>query len=170
MTTTAKKMVNQAKSWVGRHEDTNGHCEIIDLYNSKRSKGCGFKMKHTGEWCAAFISACAIKCKATDIIPVECHCNHMINQFKKKKRWIENENTIPKVGDIVFYDWQDTGKGNNTSPADHVGIVESVDKKTKTFVVIEGNYKRSVKRRTFKFNSRYLRGFARPKYAKFLLR
>lgn len=164
MATTAKKYVAQANSWLGLHEDTQGHHQIIDLYNSRRFKGCGFKMKYTGEWCAAFVSACAIKCKATDIIPVECHCNHMIKKFKKKKAWIENENVVPQIGDIVFYDWQDNGKGNDKDPADHVGIVESVDENAKTFVVIEGNYKRSVKRRKMKFNAKCLRGFARPKY------
>ena len=166
MATTAQKYVSQAKSWLGLHEDTGGHKQIIDLYNSVAHKGCGFKMKYTGEWCAAFVTACAIKCGATDIIPPECHCNHMIEKFKKKKVWIENENTIPQVGDIVFYDWQDKGKGNDKDPADHVGIVESVNKDAKTFVVIEGNYRKSVKRRYLKFNAKCLRGFARPKYKK----
>ena len=166
MATTAQKYVNQAKSWLGLREDTGGHKQIIDLYNSVAHKGCGFKMKYTGEWCAAFVTACAIKCGATDIIPPECHCNHMIEKFKKKKVWIENENIVPQVGDIVFYDWQDKGKGNDTAPADHVGIVESVNKDAKTFVVIEGNYRKSVKRRYLKFNAKCLRGFARPKYKK----
>ena len=123
-------------------------------------------MKYTGEWCAAFVTACAAKCGATDIIPVECHCNHMIDAFKKKKCWIENENIVPKVGDIVFYDWQDSGKGDDKGSADHVGIVESVNMDAKTFVVIEGNYRKSVKRRYLKFNAKCLRGFARPKYKK----
>lgn len=166
MTTTAQKLVNQAKSWIGIHEDTGGHKQIIDIYNANAAKGCGFKMKYTGEWCAAFVTACAVKCGATDIIPVECHCNHMINAFKKKKAWIENENIVPQVGDIVFYDWQNKGTGNNVNPSDHVGIVESVNKDAKTFVVIEGNYRKSVKRRHLKFNAKCLRGFARPKYKK----
>ena len=164
MATTAEKYVAQAKSWLGLHEDTQGHHQIIDLYNSRRFKGCGFKMKHSGEWCAAFVSACAIKTKSTDIIPIDCHCNHIIKKAKKKGIWIENEATLPKVGDLVLYDWQDTGKGNNTSPADHIGIVETVDVIGKTFVVIEGNYKQSVKRRKLKFNAKYLRGFVRPRY------
>ena len=90
----------------------------------------------------------------------------MIKKFKKKNAWIENENVVPQIGDIVFYDWQDSGKGDNKEPSDHVGIVESVDENAKTFVVIEGNYKKSVKRRNMKFNAKCLRGFARPKYIK----
>lgn len=36
-----------------------------------------------------------------------------------------------------MYDWQDTGKGDNTGGADHVGIVEKVVGNTIT--IIEGN-------------------------------
>lgn len=164
MTTTAKQFITQAQSWLGINEASGGHKEIIDSYNSRRWRGCGFKMKYSGEWCAAFISACAIKTKSMDIIPIDCHCNHIIKKAKKKGIWVENEATIPKVGDLVLYDWQDSGKGNNTSPADHIGVVETVDAIGKTFVVIEGNYKQSVKRRKLKFNARYLRGFVRPRY------
>jgi hypothetical protein len=78
--------------------------------------------------------------------------------------WLENESVTPKVGDIVFYDWEDNGKGDNKGGINHVGICEKVNKEKKTFTVIEGNYNNSVKRRSMKFNGKYLRGFARPKY------
>lgn len=166
MTITANQLLDRARYWIGFNEDNGGHEAIINLYNQYRFHGCGYYMKHTGEWCAAFVSACAIRCKATDIIPVECHCNHMISLFKKIGVWIEDESVIPEPGDIVFYDWQDDGNGDNKESSDHVGIVESVDIDNKEFVVIEGNYDRSVKRRNLKFNQKYLRGFARPEYGK----
>jgi LysM repeat protein len=88
----------------------------------------------------------------------------MIDLFKNIGVWIEDEATEPKAGDIIFYDWEDSGKGDNKGGANHVGICEKVNKTKKEFTVIEGNYDNSVKRRTLKFNGKYLRGLARPKY------
>ena len=165
MKPTAMEFVKQAQSWVGLNETDGGHKQIIDIYNKNRWRGCRFKMKYTGEWCAAFVTACAVKTKATGIVPIDCHCNHIIDKAKKKGIWIEDESTAPKPGDLVLYDWQDKNpKANDKAPADHIGIVEKVDHLTKTFIVIEGNYKQQVKRRTLKFNAKYLRGFVRPKF------
>lgn len=164
MTTTANKLVKQARSWIGWSEASGKAYRIIDVYNAHQPLAQGYKVKYTDAWCATFVSACAIKCGATDIIPTECSCPRMIELCKRKGIWIENENVAPKKGDIVFYDWQDGGKGDNRGTADHVGIVESVNADKKTFVIIEGNYGEAVKRRTLAFNARYLRGFARPKY------
>lgn len=86
----------------------------------------------------------------------------MIALCKEKGIWHEDESITPKVGDICFYDWGDSGKGDNRGWPDHVGIVENVG--SSTFTVIEGNYSKAVKRRVMKINGRHLRGFARPKY------
>ena len=86
----------------------------------------------------------------------------MIELFKKLGVYIENENRTPKVGDIVFYDWQDNGKGDNKGTPDHVGIVADVSRET--FMVIEGNYNNAVKERVLQVNGKYLRGFATPRY------
>ena len=86
----------------------------------------------------------------------------MIALMKKKGIWHENENITPKAGYIVFYDWQDDGKGDNQGGSDHVGIVESVSEGVIT--IIEGNYQDSVKRRKISVNGRYLRGYGIPKY------
>ena len=69
---------------------------------------------------------------------------------------------MPKPGDYIFYDWQDSGVGDCTGSADHVGIVEKVSGTSIT--VIEGNYSDSVKRRTISVNGRYIRGYGVPKY------
>ena len=164
MTTTASKIVKQAQNWLGYSEANGKAFNIIDVYNAQKPLPVGYKVKDTDAWCATFVSACAIKCGATDIIPPECSCPRMIALCQKLGIWLENENIAPKKGDIVFYDWDDTGKGDNKGVADHVGIVESVNADAKTFTVIEGNYGEAVKRRTLAFNGKYLRGFARPKY------
>lgn len=120
------------------------------------------KFTYTTAWCAAFVTAMAIKCGLTDIIPKECSCNKMIELFKKLGSWQESDAYTPKPGDIIFYDWEDSGYSNNTGVSDHVGIVESVSGSTMT--IIEGNYNDAVARRTLKVNGRYIRGYGIPKY------
>ena len=121
-------------------------------------------MLHTDDWCATFVSAVAIKLGYTDIIPTECGCQKMIDRLKEIGSWEENENRTPNVGELIFYDWQDDGKGDNKGYADHVGFVESVSGSTIT--LIEGNYKDSVCRKTIEVNEKYIRGYGIPKYDK----
>lgn len=159
---TASALLSQAKSWIGCKESDGTHKKIIDTYNAHTPLARGYKVKYTDSWCATFVSACAIKTGMTDLIPTECSCNQMITLMKKKGIWHENENITPKAGYIVFYDWQDDGKGDNQGSSDHVGIVESVSEGVIT--IIEGNYQDSVKRRKISVNGRYLRGYGIPKY------
>lgn len=159
---TANKIVSLALSWQGKNESNGTHKEIIDIYNGHKPLARGYKMRYTDSWCAGFISALAIKLGYTNIIPTECSCAKMLELFKKLGVYIENENYTPKIGDIVFYDWQDNGKGDNKGTPDHVGIV--VDVSRETFLVIEGNYQNAVKDRVMQINGKYIRGFASPKY------
>ena len=162
MSYSRNKIVEQAKSWIGRKEDDSSHKEIIDVYNGQASLSRGYKVKYTDAWCATFVSACAVKCNYTEIIPTECSCEQMISLFKKMNRWVENDAYTPSAGDIIFYDWQDNGVGDNTGRSDHVGIVEKVS--GNSIVIIEGNYSNAVKRRTLKVNDRYIRGYGIPEY------
>lgn len=158
----ARKVVEQAQAWIDRKERNGSHQEIIDIYNAHKPLARGYKVKYTDAWCATFVSAVAIKLGYTDIIPTECGCEKMIALLKAKGAWVEDENRTPKAGDIIFYDWEDNGKGDNKGYADHVGIVESVDGSKIT--VIEGNYNDSVARRTIEVNGKYIRGYGVPKY------
>lgn len=158
----ASKVVGQAKAWLGKNEKDGSHKEIIDVYNSHKPLARGYKVKYTDAWCATFVSAVAIQLGYTDIMPTECSCNKMIELYKKLGAWVENENRVPNPGDILFYDWEDDGKGDNTGRSDHVGIVERVVGDTIT--VIEGNYKNSVKRRNIRVNGKNIRGYGVPKY------
>lgn len=162
----ASKFVAQAKAWLGKKESDGSHKEIINVYNSHKPLARGYKMKYTDAWCACFVSAVSIKLGYTDIIPTEVGCGKYIELFKKLGVWIENENTTPKVGDIIFYDWEDNGVGDNKGGANHVGVCIEVNTSKKTFKVIEGNYNNAVGIRTLKFNGKYLRGLARPNYDK----
>lgn len=158
----ANEVVKQAQSWIGKKESDGSHKEIIDVYNSHKPLARGYKMKYTDAWCSCFVSAVAIKLGYTDIIPTEVGCGKHIDLFKKIGCWIENENRKPNAGDIIFYDWQDNGVGDNVGGSDHVGIVEKVVGSTIT--VIEGNINNSVGRRRLQVNGRYIRGYGVPKY------
>ncbi|MQN00507.1 MAG: LysM peptidoglycan-binding domain-containing protein [bacterium LCO1.1] len=153
----------QARAWLGKKESDGSHREIIDVYNSHKPLARGYKVKYTDAWCATFVSAVSIKCGLTGIIPTECGCGQMIELFKKLGAWNENDAYIPKPGDIIFYDWQDSGSGDNTGWPDHVGIVEAVSRSAIT--VIEGNKSDAVSRRTLQVDGKYIRGYGVPKYA-----
>lgn len=160
---TAIEVVNQAQSWLGRREGNGTHKAIIDVYNAHKPLARNYKVKYTDAWCATFVSAVAIKTGCTDIIPLECSCEHMIELFKKIGSWDENDARTPKPGDVIFYDWQDSGSGDNKGWSDHVGIVEKVSGTTIT--IIEGNKNNAVERRIINVNAKTIRGYGVPKYA-----
>ena len=157
-----KKLVEQARKWLGRKEADGSFREIVDLYNSHTPLARGYRVKYTDSWCAVFVSAAAIACGCTELIPTECSCGRMIQLMQEKGIWEENDAYSPRPGDIIFYDWQDSGKRDNTGWPEHVGIVESTENGQIT--VIEGNLNNSVSRRKLAVNGRYIRGYGVPKY------
>ena len=86
----------------------------------------------------------------------------MIELLKGIGSFVEDDSVTPAPGWLLFYDWQDSGSGDNKGSSDHVGIVEKVVGNTIT--VIEGNYSNSVKRREIAVNGKYIRGYGIPKY------
>lgn len=158
-----QQVVSQARAWLGRKEADGGHREIIDVYNGIRPLPAGYAMRYTDPWCAAFVSAVGQKCGLSKILFPECSCDRMIALYQKAGRWEENDAYHAKPGDLIFYDWQDTGVGDNRGSADHVGLVAE-DTGT-GFRVIEGNISDSVGYRTVAKNGRFIRGFALPDYA-----
>lgn len=163
ITKTADVILTQARSWLGCKESDGSHKKIIDLYNKHKPLPRNYTVKYADAWCAVFVSACAIASGMSDIIPIECSCDQMIALAKKMGIWIENENRTPAPGEILMYDWQDSGSGDDKGSADHVGFVEKVTGKVIT--VIEGNYGNAVKRREIAVNGRYIRGYITPNYA-----
>ena len=156
-------MVARARKYIGCKESNGTHKQIIDIYNEHKPLARGYAVKYTDAWCAPYGSAIAILEGHTDIIPTECGCDAQIKLWQAKGRWQENDAYVPQPGDYVYYDWQDSGAGDNKGNSDHVGIVESCDGKTIT--VIEGNKNDAVGERTLAVNGRYIRGFGLPDYA-----
>lgn len=158
----ADVVLTQARKWLGKKEKDGSHREIIDVYNSQKVLPRNYRVQYNDEWCATFVSAVSIKVGYTDIIPPECGCERMIELFRKLGCFIENDKHVPEPGTILFYDWHDSGKGDCKGWSDHVGIVEKVNGNVIT--IIEGNRDNSVKRVRKNVNSRYIRGYAVPKY------
>lgn len=154
--------VETAKSYLGCKESDGSHRKIIDLYNSQKPLPVGYKVTYTDAWCATFVSAVAVKLGLTDIILPECSCSRMVSLYQRAGRWTENDAYVPNPGDIIMYDWQDTGVGDSAGAPDHVGIVCEVSGNQIT--VIEGNKSDSVSYRTIKVNGRYIRGYCLPNY------
>ena len=157
------EIVHQAKSWVGRKESDGTHRVIIDVYNSIYPLPRGYRMTYTDPWCATFVSACAQVWGLTGIIFPECGCIPMINLYKQHGRWMEDDAYVPQPGDVIFYDWQDSGVGDNVGASDHVGLVASVD--GNVINIIEGNCGNMVQYTARQVDSRYIRGYGLPDYA-----
>ena len=160
---TAEDVLNVARGWLGLSEDDGSFKEILDVYNSHKPLARGYAIKVTDEWCDAFVSAVAIKAKAVDLIGTEVGCEKHVAIFKKLGIWIEDGTVRPEPGDIILFNWNDATQANDGS-ADHIGYVEEI--KDDKIVCIEGNKSRKVSRRTIDIGWGYIRGFARPKYAK----
>ncbi len=162
MSCTRTQILSQARAWLGSKESDGSHKKIIDTYNAHIPRARGYILKYDDAWCSGFVSACAIACGATDIIPTEVGVGKHIELFKKLGIWVEADDYVPTPGDIIVYYWKDNGNGDCKSGASHIGFVEAVADGMQT--VIEGNYSNSVKRRSIAVNGRYIRGFACPNY------
>ena len=120
-------------------------------------------MKYSDPWCAAFVSAVGWACGLSVIVYPECSCDRMISLYQVHGRWCENDDYHAKPGDVIFYDWQDSGSGDNHGESDHVGLV--VEDADHYMVIIEGNHSDAVGKRTLAYGSQYIRGFGLPDYA-----
>lgn len=156
-------VVSVMKGWLGWSEANGKFKRIIDVYNNHKPLAQGYKVKYTDEWCATAVSAAFIKAGLTDIGFTECSCNRMIDLYKAKGRWEEKDSYVPKIGDVIMYDWQDNGVGDNVGSADHVGLVTAINGTKLT--IIEGNKGEAVAYRSINVNGKYIRGYCLPNYA-----
>ena len=134
------------------------HEGALKIYNGQKKLPRGYKVTQKDPWCATWVSAVLIKARVK--INYECSCNELIKL--NKDLWVEDDNFHPQIGDLVLYDWQDTGGGDNKGSADHVGIVCEIN--STGFKVIEGNMSNKVGYRTLKYNGKFIRGFITPRY------
>ena len=157
-------VVTIMESWLGATKGDSTHKAIIDTYNTIRPLPRGVRMSYTMDWCAATVSAAFQAAGLVDLIPAECSCGQMMRDAQQRGIWVEDDDYRPKVGDLVLYDWQDSGVGDNKGAPDHVGVVTGID--STGFQVLEGNMgsPSKVGRRKLAFGGRYIRGFVAPNY------
>lgn len=158
-----QQLVQTAESWLGTVEGSPEHAAIIDQYNSHTPLAMGYRVTYTDSWCSTFVSAAAIGCDLTDIIPTECGCERHIGLFSDIGRWEENDNYLPLPGDCIFYTWDEYTLGDCTGWSDHVGIV--VGTWGPFIKVIEGNKSDAVGYRYILRGDISIRGYGLPDYA-----
>ena len=160
--TNLNKVLDIARKYMGVETGTREHKKIVDAYNSVDPKPVGYTATYDDDWCDIFVTTVFQQAGLSDLIGRECGVQRHIGIMEKKGIW--QGRTQPKVGDIVTFDWDGGGW------ADHIGIVESVNNGVIT--TIEGNSisyagsgeNPSVKRKTYNWNSSYIKGYARPAY------
>lgn len=156
------KVVSGIVKYNGAKQGSAGHKEILKIFND--SGLCKrYKMTVNDPWCATTASAAYIKAGLTKIFPcVECSCSAMIEKAKKAGIWQEKDSYKPKVADLILYDWDDNGVGDDKGAPEHVGIVVSVV--NGMIKVFEGNKDNACGYRNIAVNSRYIRGFITPDF------
>ncbi len=139
------------------------HSALLAVYNSLDPLPRGVKMLPSYDWCAATITANAIRQDMAGIFAKECSCTLQIRQWQRMGRWVERDDYVPQPGDIIYYAWDASGSGDWANSVDHVGAIVSCEGGYIT--AIEGNYKNNVSRRRIPVNYKFIRGFAVPDYA-----
>jgi hypothetical protein len=118
---TANDVLNVAKSQLGYVEGKNNHTKYGAWYGLDNAP-----------WCAMFVSWCFAQAgqplPAIQAVKGYAYCPSGVNYFKK----IGQYHKTPKVGDIVFFDWQADGV------SDHTGLVLEI-KNSQQIITIEGN-------------------------------
>ena len=154
MAKTSKEYLDNCKKYLGTKERSSKHRKIVDMFNSSKLKT--FPISYDDAWCSAFISAMAIESGCTDIIPISANCDEMYKKGCVMGIAIPKDKWIPKMGDIVFYDWDLNGE------LDHVGVVDTMSKNI--IYVLEGNKNDSVAYRDIYYKNATITKIIRPRY------
>ena len=143
-------MVAVAGTQIGYREGKDGYTRFGDWYGIP-----------CGAWCAMFASFCLDYVGVEDF-PHAAECQSWINQLKSEGRYhdINEDNYIPKPGDLVFFDWRGSSGG---LVSDHVGIVAeyiaATEKAGAKIITIEGNYCDKVCKLSYPCNSSKIMGY-----------
>ena len=143
LATTASDMVGAAQSQVGQ----TGGQPYWSWY--------GFSSRV--EWCAIFVSWCADQCGYLDagIVPKFAGCGVGVQWFQNRGQWLPGSATH-EPGMLIFFKWY----GSDSSIADHVGIVESVE--NGRVYTIEGNAGDQVRRNSYPVGFGEIKGYCVP--------
>ena len=157
-----QKVADTALSLLGIKEGSIEFKRIIDTYNAQHKLPRGYAVSYNDPWCAATMTYIGIILEISNIILPECSCSRMIKLYDDKGRWMEADDYVPDLADIVMFDW-DAQKGECTGAPEHTGMI--VGKKGNTLMVLEGNYDNQVKIREICVEYVKVRGYCLPDYA-----
>ena len=157
-----KRFLETLTAWEGAVRGDAVHKSIVDAYNSYLPHPRGHKLAYSDDYCAAMVSAAAILCGLTEVIPIECSCGEQMRWYQARGQWIEDDAHAPQIGEQVFYCWSD--RKDCTGAPNHTGIVTACDGQKIT--VFEGNKGKEHKcaYRIIPVNWWYICGFGVPKY------
>lgn len=134
---------------------------IVDKYNDlvSKYKPSQYRATYRDAWGCIFASMVAWEADCKDIIPLECACYKMLEEFKKLGCYKDKSSYIPEPGDFIFYSF---GPYQDDNFPTHIGIITDVN--NNVAITIEGNYNGMVKRRKINLDSNYILCYCRPKY------
>ncbi len=174
----ALDIVTIADSQIGYKESRSNYVIEDDDKKGYTRYGAWYGDQH-GDWCAMFASFCLYYAGVDqELMPIDASCQNWIDvlsdkvqgdkdkagkdKSKKEKKYDLYRKAgkyEPKCGDLIFFDWDKTGK-----ESDHVGIVSEVkrDKEDQIveIVTIEGNSSDMVKSNTYKSDDPTIMGYA----------
>ena len=155
-------IVNTAIKYNGMPFKGGSHRTLIDEFNKHRPDG--WAMTYTANFCAACASAIAYLCGVGDAYPCSANVGTIVAKAQKMGIWVENDAYVPTAGDWIIYAWNDSGRGDNTTGASHVGIVVSADSKYINVFEFNIHNNHSTGYRRIAVNGRFIRGFVVPKF------
>lgn len=154
---TAVQAKTKFKSWNG-YSESNGKAQKYIVTPWNRKVGRKVNCKST-PWCAISTASDLLQI-GVKALSTSAGCTQQMKWYKSKKRF-RKRGSVPKVGDLVFYNF----KNNSTSKSTHTGMVTSVNYKKKGYIyVIEGNKSNKVGYRHIAYNSKSIVGFGVPCY------
>lgn len=160
---TAQKVIDIAMSYLGCKQGSAKQKELIRIFNTKKPQG--YTAHWRDPWCAEAWTAWQIEAGNTNKeVPLSANCGQIIRDAQRLGIWVENDSTVPQIGWGILYDWDDSGRGENTGGADHIGLIYAVD--NKYIYVIEGNKGEAsvCGKRAIQIDGRFIRGFVAPNY------
>ena len=146
-------LVEVAKTQLGYTESTRNFVIENGEHKGYTRYGAWYGLPY-GDWCAMFVSFCLNFAEVpTDAMPIECGVTRWIDALMEKDLYTGAEGYTPKMGDIIFFDYDQDEKG------DHVGIVTSVNVAEGTLVTIEGNHNPAVGQFTYALSDPAILGY-----------
>jgi hypothetical protein len=91
-------------------KEINSHDKVVLEYNKIKPLPESYRLKVSDDWCAAYVSVILYRAGFKRIC--ECSVPRMI-LLARAAGIYKDKSYIPKVGDLVIYDWDDIKDGDH---------------------------------------------------------